>query len=200
MCASAKKTSVMPGDEVVENRSCLWLFAHRYSGFRSFFHKKMHVTEKMAGVLAIYVGKCSDVSQATMGGRETHMKAAHQVERNVWLSSTVEHFEGIVRNARKKGILYGTTLWSLAALIWVPWRLSRCLICTQIFLASDPFFVDPCRKFFGFQIRSLMCAPRHVGFSSFFSKKYFAHRKTSTTPDNVNNTNTMTKNLCRCFF
>ena len=29
----------------------------------------------MAGVLAINVEKCSDVSQAAMGGRETHMKS-----------------------------------------------------------------------------------------------------------------------------
>ena len=31
--------------------------------------------KQMAGVLAINVEKCSDVSQAAMGGRETHMKS-----------------------------------------------------------------------------------------------------------------------------
>ena len=37
---------------------------------------------------------------------------------------------------------------------------------------------------------------RRLQFFFFFRKK-FAHRKTSTKPDNVNNTHTMTKNLCR---
>ena len=63
-----KKTSVMPADEVVENRSCLWCFAHRY-------HKKCTSKKHMAGVLAIFVEKRSDVSQAAMGGRETHTKS-----------------------------------------------------------------------------------------------------------------------------
>ena len=51
------------------------VFAHRYSGFRSFFSQKNARHRKMARVLAIYVEKRSDVSQAAMGGRETNTKS-----------------------------------------------------------------------------------------------------------------------------
>ena len=103
---------------------------------------------------------------------EPTRKAAHHVERNFWFSSTVEHFEGIIRNARKKGILHGTTLWSLAALMWVPGPATLFVLHKDISLQI--FF-----------------------FLLILAKKDFAQRKTSTKPDNVNNTNTMTKNLCR---
>ena len=65
----------MPGDEVVENRSCLWFLRTDTQALDAFFPKNMHVTEKLAGVLAISVEKRSDVSQAAMGGRETHTKS-----------------------------------------------------------------------------------------------------------------------------
>ena len=54
------------------------------------------------------------------------------------------------------------------------------------YFASDLFFLvfDVCTQ------------TRRLQFFFFFRKK-FAHRKTSTKPDNVNNTHTMTKNLCR---
>ena len=70
-----KKTSVMPGDEVVENRSCLWFLRTDTQALDPFFHKKSTSQKHMARVLAIYVEKCSDVSQAAMGGRETHTKS-----------------------------------------------------------------------------------------------------------------------------
>ena len=98
-----KKTSVMPGDDVLESRSVVIdMLRIDTQASDSFFHKKNTSQKHMAGVLAIYVKKCPDVSQATMGGRETHMKAAHRVERNVWFSSRDEHFESIILNARKK--------------------------------------------------------------------------------------------------
>ena len=92
-----KKTSVMPGDEVLKNRSYFLIFAHRCSGFRCFFFTRTHARFLQ------------------MGAR----------------------------------------------------RLSRYLICIQIFVASDLFFY-PCTKMFGLQIRFLMSAPRQVGFRAYF--------------------------------
>ena len=119
----------------------------------------------MAEVLAINVKKCSE-KQRWEEGKPTR-KAAHQVERTVWFSSTDEQFEGIIRNARKKGILHGTTLWSLAALKWAPRRLSHSLICIQIFVASD-FFLILAQKCLGFRSDFLMSAPRNVDFRAYF--------------------------------
>ena len=60
------------------------------------------------------------------------------------------------------------------------------------------FFFDPCGKKFwaSDQIFDVCTQTRRLQFFS-LKKKDFAHRKTSTKPDNVNNTKTMTKNLCR---
>ena len=74
-------------------------------------------------------------------------------------------------------------------------RLSRCLICIQIFVASDPFFVDPCTNNVWASDPIFDVCTQTCRLQSLFL--ILAHKKTSTKPDNVNNTNTMTKNLCR---
>ena len=67
---------VRPASNVLENRSYFLIFAHKCSGFGSFVLKTKCASQKqMAGVLAINVEKCSDVSQEAIGGRETHMKS-----------------------------------------------------------------------------------------------------------------------------
>ena len=147
-----KRTSVMPGDEVLENRSYFLIFAHRCSGFRSFFFLKTHARHRnkwLESWPSMLKSAQTWARQRWEEGKPTR-KGAHQVERNVWFSSTDEQFEGITRNARKKGILHGTTLWSLAAVKWAPKRLSRCLICIQILVVSD-FFKILAQKCLGFR-------------------------------------------------
>ena len=70
-----KKTSVMPGDDVLENRSYFCFLRTDTQALDPFFTKKCTSQKHMARVLAIYVEKRSDASQAAMGGRETHTKS-----------------------------------------------------------------------------------------------------------------------------
>ena len=198
MCASAKENvrharRRRPGEPIL-----FLVFAHRYSSFRFFFKKCKSQKKWLESWPSMLKSAQTRAKRRWEEGKPTR-KAAHQVERNVWFSSTVEHFEGIIRNARKKGILHGTTLWSLAALMWVPVPATLFDLHTDIWLQIF-FFVDPCRKNIGAsdQIFDVCTQTRRFQFFS-FSKK-IAHRKPSTKPDNVNNTNTMTQNICRCFF
>ena len=70
-----KKTSVMPGDEVVENRSCLWFLRTDTQALDPFFQKKSTSKKKWLESWTSMLKKRSDVSQAAMGGRETHTKS-----------------------------------------------------------------------------------------------------------------------------
>ena len=107
----------------------------------------------MARVLAIYVERCSDVSQAAMGGRETHTKKLHIRLRDLFgfpleMNTSKGSFETQERS------------WNSA---WHHIVLTRRL---------DMGAVSPVTLFDMhadmLQIRFLMSAPRHLGFSFFF--------------------------------
>ena len=73
----------------------------------------------MAGVLAINVEKLLRREPSSDGRKgNPHEKLHIRLREMFGLSSRDEQFEGIIRNARKNGILHGTTLWSLVALKW----------------------------------------------------------------------------------
>ena len=105
--------------------------------------------------------------------------------------------KALFETQEKKGILHGTTLWSLAALMWVPLPATFFDLHTDMFSFSLFFLLILAENFRASdQVFDVCTQTRRLQFFS-LKKKDFAHRKTSTKPDNVNNTNTMTKNLCR---
>ena len=75
MCASAKKHPSCLATKLWRTDPVFGFLRTDTQALDAFFPKNMHVTEKLAGVLAIYAEKRSDVSQAAMGGRETHTKS-----------------------------------------------------------------------------------------------------------------------------
>ena len=62
---------VWPASDVLVNRSYFLIFAQMFRLRILVLKNKCASQKQMAGVLAINVEKCSDVSQAAMGGRET---------------------------------------------------------------------------------------------------------------------------------
>ena len=66
----------MPGDEVVENRSCLW-FLRTDTQALDAFYSKTHARHlnKWPESWPFVLKSCSEVSKAAMGGEETHTKS-----------------------------------------------------------------------------------------------------------------------------
>ena len=64
-----------PASNVLENRSYFLICTQMFRLWILVLKNKCASQKQMAGVLAINVEKCSDVSQAAMGGRETNMKS-----------------------------------------------------------------------------------------------------------------------------
>ena len=135
-----KKTSVMPGDEVVENRSCLWFLRTGTQALDPFFSKKIHVKEKMARVLDIYVEKALRREPSSDGRKgnpheKLHIRLREMFGCPLQLSTSKALFETQERREFCMEPPCGHLSPSCGCR-----GLSRSFICIQIFLASDLFF------------------------------------------------------------